>query len=514
MRLIRYQYIWAITAALVSCATAWPFFSNPVASAPKQKPLRVEQHNTGRSLYPYTLREHDPNAEICVAGSKQFTGMVSVSDEKKLFFWFFESRNDPSSSPVTIWLNGGPGGPSLFGLFLEIGPCVLNSHNNGTVFEKNSWTEFSNVLFIDQPAGVGFSTVNGSNSGGPDNVVEAAEDFTRFLITFFGQVFPQYAANPLHFAGESFAGKYIPGYVHYMEQRRKQGLLPSLPTIQSIILVDAVIDTVSSSVLSLYDHFCDVDDEIGAPTTKKPFNTTACDALENAAPECQRLDALCRDTYDGNVCQISHEVCFDTLGGWLMDDVREGGRDPYDDRKACGPNPPICEGFEGEGYAAYVNRSEVKIALGFEEDYVFSGINWDLNQRWERSKDIFVPTTRELAYILDETPIRVLVLNGNNDIIVNTEGQKRVYDHLSWRRQASFRMHRFRNWTWPNEDGKMTVGGQFKTANDTETVDKLAFMTINEAGHTSPGDQRQAVTWLMGCWTGAPPQGADERCFV
>jgi hypothetical protein len=55
-------------------------------------------------------------------------------------------------------------------------------------------------------------------------------------------------------------------------------------------------------------------------------------------------------------------------------------------------------------------------------------------------------------------------------------------------------MQRFADWEWPDESGKMTKGGQFKTA------DKLTFVSVDEAGHTSPGDQKAAVAFLMSCW--------------
>lgn len=58
-------------------------------SAGQQRPLagfNQEPPQKREPLYPYTLKEHAPNAEICHAGSKQYTGTVSVSEEKKLFF--------------------------------------------------------------------------------------------------------------------------------------------------------------------------------------------------------------------------------------------------------------------------------------------------------------------------------------------------------------------------------------------------------------------------------------------
>ncbi|RCN28433.1 serine carboxypeptidase [Ancylostoma caninum] len=54
--------------------------------------------------------------------SKQYTGYLSVSDTKKLFYWYIESESDPDNDPVVLWLNGGPGCSSLEGLFMEMGP--------------------------------------------------------------------------------------------------------------------------------------------------------------------------------------------------------------------------------------------------------------------------------------------------------------------------------------------------------------------------------------------------------
>ena len=55
------------------------------------------------------------------------------------FFWFFESRKDPHKAPLSIWLNGGPGGSSMMGALSENGPCLVNNDSNSTYLNPWSW---------------------------------------------------------------------------------------------------------------------------------------------------------------------------------------------------------------------------------------------------------------------------------------------------------------------------------------------------------------------------------------
>lgn len=51
-----------------------------------------------------------------------FAGYVGVhNNTRHLFFWFFESRNSPSTDPFVLWMTGGPGCSSLVALFYENG---------------------------------------------------------------------------------------------------------------------------------------------------------------------------------------------------------------------------------------------------------------------------------------------------------------------------------------------------------------------------------------------------------
>lgn len=73
------------------------------------------------------------------------------------FFWFFESRNNSATAPLSLWLQGGPGAPSVTGPISENGPCIVNRDSATTEPNPFSWNNEVNMLYIDQPVQTGFS---------------------------------------------------------------------------------------------------------------------------------------------------------------------------------------------------------------------------------------------------------------------------------------------------------------------------------------------------------------------
>lgn len=142
------------------------------------------------------------------------TGLVEIDNKDDMFYWFFESRQESASTdPLVMWLTGGPGCASEVALFYENGPYKFTSE--GTIdTNEYSWNAISNLLYVDQPIGTGFS--NGSALNDARNETDVAEDMAIFLKGFVEQN-PEFKGRDLFITGESYAGHYVPAIAYHLE---------------------------------------------------------------------------------------------------------------------------------------------------------------------------------------------------------------------------------------------------------------------------------------------------------
>ena len=79
------------------------------------------------------------------------------SDSKGLYFWYFPplDGSDPTKAPLLMWLQGGPGGSSLFGLFEECGPLeTVGSSAAPTLTRKKvNWNEHYGMILCVRVGG-------------------------------------------------------------------------------------------------------------------------------------------------------------------------------------------------------------------------------------------------------------------------------------------------------------------------------------------------------------------------
>jgi hypothetical protein len=88
-------------------------------------------------------------------------------------------------------------------------PCTIQKNGTGTIPNPHSWNTHANIVFLDQPVGAGFSYADGGLPATPLTPARAAKDVLAFLELFLRR-FDKYASAPLHLAGESWAGHFIP----------------------------------------------------------------------------------------------------------------------------------------------------------------------------------------------------------------------------------------------------------------------------------------------------------------
>ncbi|CAF2599343.1 unnamed protein product [Rotaria sp. Silwood2] len=121
-----------------------------------------------------------------------------------------------------VWLQGGPGESSLFGLFSEHGPIQVDKA--GQLHSSNiTWNSKYHLLFIDQPVGTGFSFTTDDQC-----YVHTEDEVTRdlygMLIQFF-QIYYEYASCDFYATGESYGGKYAPAIVYRIHTEHPQAKL-------------------------------------------------------------------------------------------------------------------------------------------------------------------------------------------------------------------------------------------------------------------------------------------------
>lgn len=143
-----------------------------------------------------------------------YTGFFTVNKthNTNLFAWFCPSESNAATDPVVLWLQGGPGSTSLFGLFSENGPFKMKNERE-VVLRNETWTKKHNMLWIDNPAGTGYSFTDAAGLAHDENQIssELFQAIQQFLL-----LFPELRKNEFFITGESYGGHYIPSISHYI----------------------------------------------------------------------------------------------------------------------------------------------------------------------------------------------------------------------------------------------------------------------------------------------------------
>lgn len=269
---------------------------------------------------------------------------------------------------------------------MELGPSSIDK-NVKTKYNPYSWNANASVIFLDQPVNVGFSYSGGSVS----NTVAAGKDIYALLTLFFDQ-FPEYAKQPFHITGESYAGHYIPVFAHEILSHKKRNI-----NLQSVAIGNGLTDG-----LVQYQYYKPMAcGEGGWPAV---LDESECQSIDNAYPRCASLIERCYESESVWSCVPASVYCNNAMIG----PYQRSGRNPYDVRRDCSGNS-LCYD-ELDWIQEYLNKKDVQDALGVEvSDY--QSCNFDINRNFLFQGDWMKPFHRLVPGILEQIPILIYAVS-------------------------------------------------------------------------------------------------------
>ncbi|KAJ3183779.1 Cell death protease [Geranomyces variabilis] len=340
------------------------------------------------------------------------------------------------------------------GMLLENGPFKIKP--GGAVgVNPTSWVHNANMLYVDQPAGTGFSIVNGKYVTSQS---QSADEFLSFLENFY-LTFPEYRNSELYFTGESFAGQYIPYVGHEILKRNRNGAYAPPLNLRGLVIGNGWVDP-----LRQYKSYIDFSAAHGLLQIPK-YKQAADDSWKY----CQEAMAT-KELIKQNTCE--------RIIDYIQSESKEGGKlciNMYDIRlrdekpnQGCGMGwPPGLDDTKN-----YLQLAEVRSALH---------VNEPLANKWHECDN---GVYRELADDLSPPSytIEVTFFSGDQDLICNWMGTRDMIAELTWGDQKGFQGAPVMNWLIDNQ-----LKGTYQEARN------LSFVIIHNASHMVPVDEPVAA---------------------
>lgn len=411
-----------------------------------------------------------------------YSGYLNTNDaNRKLHYLFAPSQNNTDSDPVVLWLNGGPGCSSLLGFLQEHGPVIIQDFATNFTVNDYSWNKFASILYIESPAGVGFSYSDNLNDLG-SNDTKSGIDNEQAILSFFTK-FPELKKNPFYLSGESYAGVYVPILANLL--LKDAGI-----NLKGIIvgngLTDITVDVEEALVDFAYEHALysqETRDKYIKLCSKKSndFNPT------NVTAACNDVRRDIKASLDGNNIYDIYRQCKPSTSGSSKNyqETITQTLKKYSLIKNYGPN-----------YAAINFNDVLEPEVGIwpegcgDDPYPTEFLNLNATQtalhvrpmKWEQcSGDVggnyTLGTASLQTYITSLIPsaLNIWFYSGDTDAAVPFNGS------IKWIPKLNLNItEEYRSWSVDNQ-----------TAGFVEVYNRLTFVTIKGTGHMAPQWKRK-----------------------
>lgn len=387
----------------------------------------------------------------------QFSGYVSVNEQhgRALFYWLTESPSSPQNKPLVLWLNGGPGCSSVaYGASEEIGPFRVNKTGSSLYLNPDAWNKEANILFLESPAGVGFSYTNTSSDLKTSGDKRTAQDALIFLIRWMSR-FPQYKYREFYIAGESYAGHYVPQLAKKIHDYNKKN--PQIINLKGFIVGNAVTDSYNDGIGTItywWSHSMISDQSY--KSILKYCNFTS----EETSKKCDDAYSYAVNYEFGKIDQYSiYTPTCPTSQNNTVKHIRF-------------KNLHMISGYDPctENYAEkYYNLPEVQKAMHAnvtDIPYKWTACSEVLLKNWKDSEISVLPIYKELT----AAGLKIWVFSGDTDSVVPVTATRFSLNHLNLSIKTRW---------YPWYSGGQ-VGGW------TEVYNGLTFATVRGAGHEVP----------------------------
>ncbi|KAH9309591.1 hypothetical protein KI387_037502, partial [Taxus chinensis] len=341
---------------------------------------------------------------------QQYAGYVTVNnkDGRALFYWLTEAAHSANSKPLVLWLNGGPGCSSVaYGASEEIGPFHINKTGATLYSNPYSWNKLANLLFLESPAGVGFSYTNTSSNLKDTGDKRTAEDSLAFLINWLAK-FPQYKYREMYITGESYAGHYIPQLAKKIYLYNKGLSKPSI-NLKGFMVGNAVTD-------DYYDYLGTVNywwsHAMISDQTYQSILRTCNFRLEDTSSTCNSFINYAMNNEFGNIDRYG--IYTPTCGKSQSDGKKTIVRFKRSVLRRAGGYDPCSENYA----EIYYNRADVQKALHANTTkipYKWTACNDVVNVNWKDSDFSILPIYKEL---ISSSALRIWLYSGDADSVV------------------------------------------------------------------------------------------------
>ncbi|KAI4971105.1 hypothetical protein ZWY2020_002019 [Hordeum vulgare] len=420
-------------------------------------------------------------------GVRQFSGYVTVNEThgRALFYWFFEATHDVSSKPLVLWLNGGPGCSSLgFGALEELGPLLIQKGTPELRLNPHAWNKEANLLFLEQPAGVGFSYTNTTADLERFGDDLAADDAYTFLVNWFER-FPQFKGHDFYIAGESYAGHYVPHLAEKIVEQNKKVHKSKHINFKGFMIGNAAIDEASDNrgmVDYAWDHAVISDELYDAINANCRFDqagnssdfsssgqnppNAACDRAMNGFYEA--FDHI--DIYSLYTPACTANPSGAGAAGQLPRRLHRSSATQSDNSRPLRPRYNSYDPCLDNYVADYLNRRDVQDALHANTTgsipYAWTACSDPLFQHWKDSPASTLPVIKRMV----DAGLRVWVYSGDTDARVPVSSTRQALRKLGLKT-----LKQWREWFTSDQVGGYQVD-----------YDGLTFVTIRGAGHMVP----------------------------